>query len=324
MMLRTYLPLAGLCALATAGIELSAAAFTSGSANPGTSASTHADWTAPQATAGVIAKSAGGTAGYIRAGGGYHVYAAVEDTGRPASGVSTVTADVSSTTSGASSTALAAGSYSIAGASYGYRTASLTANASLAEGTYSFALTSRDGAGNSRTQTGYSVVVDNTAASAADVQTANVSGGTVGKPDQGDQVVLTFSERVEPESVLAGWSGASTNVVVRIANGGTLANDSLTIRNAANTAAVPLGSVDLGSKDFLSTTRDFGATGTASTMVQSGATITVTLGRPSGTTGTALLAGTMSWTPSSTPTDRAGNPTATTARAETGASDVDF
>ena len=98
------------------------------------------------------------------------------------------------------------------------------------------------------------------------------------------RVTLTFSEIIDPQSVLAGWTGAAQNVVVRITN--NAGGDLLTVRNAANTAQLPLGSVNLIGTAYVTANRDFGATGTASTMVQSGTTITITLGTPSGATGT--------------------------------------
>jgi hypothetical protein len=59
-------------------------------------------------------------------------------------------------------------------------------------------------------------------------------------------------------------------------------------------------------------------------MVQSGTSITITLGTPSGTTGTQAVAGAMTLTPTTTLTDRAGNTCQTTVAIETGAADVEF
>ena len=55
-----------------------------------------------------------------------------------------------------------------------------------------------------------------------------------------------------------------------------------------------------------------------------GSTITITLGTASGTVLLAAVPGTMSWPPSSTPTDAAGNACSTTTVTETGALDVEF
>jgi hypothetical protein len=164
-------------------------------------------------------------------------------------------------------------------------------------------------------------VADKAAPVATDVQTTNVGGGTLGHPELGDTITLTYSETIGPSSILAGWTGTSQSVVVRI---GDLNPDVLTVWNAANSAQLPLGSVSLGRNDYVAANRTFGASGTASTMVQSGSAITITLGTASGATGTAAATGTMAWTPSATATDPAGNTCSVTARNETGAADKDL
>ena len=175
------------------------------------------DFVAPSASRSVIGKVSGGIPGYIRQGGSYHVYAQVTDTGNPASGVSTVTANTSAFASGVTAAALAAGSFTIGGLSYNYRTATLTANASIAPGTHTYSLTLTDVGGNTRTQTGFTVTVDNTAPTATDIQSANVAA-IAGRPELNDTITFTFSEPIEPSTVLAGWTGAQTDVVVRINN----------------------------------------------------------------------------------------------------------
>lgn len=280
-----------------------------------------ADSVPPSVSSTVISKTAQYLPGFIRQGGTYYVYANVADGGCAPSGISTVTANVSTVTTGQSAVALASGSYAVGGVTYNYRSASVTANAVLAAGATAYTITSTDNATNSQTQSGYSVTVDNTAPTASDVQTAN-GGATVGKPEAGDSVTLTFSEVIDPQSVLAGWTGTATNVVVRITN--NAGGDLLTIRNAANTAQLPLGSVNLIGTGYVTANRDFGATGTASSMVQSGTSITITLGTPSGATATQVAAGTMTYTPTATLTDRAGNTCQTTIANETGAADLEL
>ena len=288
---------------------------------PSNSFSTAADWVAPAVSTAVIAKTGGGTAGYIKQGGTYYVYANVTDGGNPPSGVSTVQANVSTITTGQTAVTLTPGSYTVDGTSYNYRTASLTANVLLTAGTYTYSITSTDAGGRSATQSGFTVTVDNTAPSASDIQTT--SGGPIaGRADAGDTIRFTFSETMDPSSILAGWTGTSTNVVVRL-NQVTLA-DTVTIYNAANTSQLPLGTVSLGRTDYTTANRTFGASGTPSTMVMSGSTITITLGTQSGAATTAALTGTMSWTPVATPTDPAGNAMSTTVRNEAGSADKEF
>lgn len=258
----------------------------------------------PSVSSTVMSKTVQYIPGYVRQGGTYYVYANVADGGCTPSGISTVTANVSTVTTGQTAVGLVAGSFSVGGVSYNHRTASITANAVLVAGSQSYTITSTDNTANGQTQSGYSVTVDNARPTGANVETAN-GGATVGKPELGDSVTLTHTEIIDPESVLTGWTGASTNVVIRITN--NILGDLLTVRNSANAAQLPLGSVNLNGQAYVTATSDFGATGTASTMVQSGSAITLTLGTPSGTTGTQTTAGTMTWTPTTTTTDRAGN-----------------
>jgi hypothetical protein len=320
-------------ALAFAGDGFTFAAFTSSANSPGNRISAASDFRAPTVTASVIAKSAGGTPGFIKQGGTYHVYANVTDDGNPASGVATVTADVSSLTTGQTAVSLPSGSFSVGGVSYGYRSGLLTANGSLSEGVKAFSLTATDNASNASTPGGFSVTVDNTAPSGTDVQTAN-GASTAGTAQQGDTATFSFSEPIDPGSVLSGWAGSSTSVVVRLTNGGALPTtpDTVQIWNAANNAQLALGTITLPSGTYVgglsgSDSATFGASGTASTMVMSGSTITITLGTVGGSAspGAGLLAGAMSWVPSASATDRAGNamPT-TTVNESTPPNDTEF
>ncbi|MDP9336939.1 MAG: hypothetical protein M3Q30_27000, partial [Actinomycetota bacterium] len=261
------------------------------------------DTTPPTASAAVINKSTGDTPGYVKQGGQYYVYANVTDPGSNASGVSTVTANVTTVTTGAVASAMTPGTYTVGAVSYNYRSAPLTADGVLVAGSKVFAITATDVAMNATVQTGFSVTVDNTAPSAADIQTTNVAGGTNGLAESGDTMIFTFSEPLDPNSIVAGWNGSATTVAFRL-NNGNPANDTVTVFDSANTLQLPLGSVDLGRKDLTGTNVTFAS----STMVMSGSTITITLGAPVG--GTATMEGTtagMTWTPSATASDRAGN-----------------
>lgn len=294
------------------------------------------DWAAPLAGGSVIAKSTGYLAGAIKPGGTYYVYANVTDSGNPPSGIATETADAGATTTGASNTTLTLGSWSVNGATYNYRSAALPADDSLTAGTRNYSVRSTDAAGNSRTQTGYSVAIDTTSPTATDVQTANASGGTAGRAEQGDTITFTFSEPIDPVSILAGWTGASTSVVVRLIDGGcTLvlcSDDSFVIYDAANTTLLPLGTVNLHRFDYngdgiglgADPTITFGAGGTGSSMVLTGSTVTITLGSASATANTAGGNGTMSWDSTATPYDAAGNPATGNDPNEGAAADREF
>jgi len=77
--------------------------------------------------------------------------------------------------------------------------------------------------------------------------------------------------------VIPGWGGASTNVVVRIDNNVT-GRDEVTFYNAANSAVLPLGAVNLNRNGYVGGYTTFGASGTASTLTLSGGVATVQLG----------------------------------------------
>ena len=280
------------------------------------------DTVAPTVSATVISKSSPYFAGFIKQAGTYYVYVNATDGGAVPSGIATIRADVSAITTGATAVALAAGSFTVEGVTYGFRTALLTANNPLTAGAKAYTLTSTDNKGNSRLQTGYSVTVDNTAPTASDIQTAN-GGATVGRIELGDTIVYTFSEIIDPQSILSGWTGASTNVVVRFTNAGT--SDTFAVWNAANTAQLPLGSVNTNG-NFVTAATTAGASGTPSTMVLNTAarTITITLGTVAGTLNTDAANRTAAWTPAAAAFDRAAVAMSTAVRNETGAADPEF
>lgn len=297
--------------------------FTSTAPNAGNTITAAADFRAPTASGSVVGKTAGGINGQIKKGATYYVYANAGDTGNPASGVATVTANVSSLTAGSTAVALASGSFTSGGVSYAYRSAAQTADTGLAAGSYSYSLTLTDAAGNSKTQAGFSVTVDNTAPTGTDVQTVN--GGTAnGLAETGDKVTFAFNKAIDPNSILSGWNSGSTNVVVRLNNGNGASNDTITIYNATNATQLALGNVNLGRTDYTAASITFGATGTASSMAMSGNAITITLGTQSAAATAVAGTGTMTWTPSASATDQAGNAVSTTAVTESGAADKDF
>src|SRR5207302_676835 len=103
-------------------------------------------------------------------------------------------------------------------------------------------------------------------------------------------------------------------------------SDSVQIWNAANSAQLNLGSISLASRNYNTSgaTITFGASGTASSMLQSGSTITITLGTQSAAAATVATNTSSIWTPSASVLDPAGNVMSTTARTELGAADADF
>jgi len=154
---------------------------------------------------------------------------------------------------------------------------------------------------------------------------------------QGDTLTLTYSEPIEPESILAGWNGGSTSVVVRVTTGIALLggllgqNEGLQVFDSTNTTALPLGAVDPKQQYVAKTalllngTMTFGATGTPSSMSIANGVVTIVLGTHAGNNAlTVTTPGTMAWGPATTPYDRAANPTSSATASESGGADVEF
>ena len=293
------------------------AAFASATSNGSNSFSVKADYEGPTIVRSEIARTTATAGGRIKANVAYYVYAQITDGGNPASGVNTATTNVCTiTTATCASVALVSGSYTVSGLSYNYRSASKTSDAGLTAGSKTYAVTSVDVAGNSSGATNFTVVVDATVPGGSNVQTANASGGTVGLPQTNDTMTFTFTEAMDPASLKATWDGTATSVTVVLANAGCAGNDTLTV------TGVNLGTLCL-SGNYVNGSRSF----TGSTMVISGGNtvVTVTLGTPSNSFNTETTAGTMTWTPSATATDVAGNACTTTAVNEgTPPADVEF
>jgi hypothetical protein len=178
--------------------------------------------------------------------------------------------------------------------------------------------------GNSGYSNTASATTANDTPTAADVQIVN-GGSTVGKPELGDTITLTYSEAMSPSSMLSGWNGSSANVVVRITNTGNT-DDTVTIWNSTNSTQVNLGTVHTNG-DYVTSAGDtiFGSSGTPSTMVMSGNTVTITLGTlNSGSVRTDGNSNTTQWNPSTSATDLMGTSCSSTAANESGILDDDF
>jgi chitinase len=187
----------------------------------------------------------------------------------------------------------------------------------VVERSYSVRALATDRAGNTTVASNapLTVIVDNTRPVAQAIAATNRTGGTAGRPEAGDSVTFTFSERVAPASVLTGWSGASTVVQLRFINGGG-GIDRAEVWRADGTARLAVANPLTLNGDYVTGS---GATFNA-TMVQSNATVVVTLG----TLGTGSLrsgsvtGGTIVWTPGATLTDLAGNLVTTATPSRTG------
>jgi predicted ribosomally synthesized peptide with SipW-like signal peptide len=136
------------------------AAFSATTVSSANSFSAAPDWVAPTVSRSTAAQAGGGVAQHIHPGASYHLYGELSDSGNPASGVASVTANLSALSSGQTAAAMPSGAFSFGGIGYSHRSAALTANATLAACSYTPTITSTDGAGNARTEDASKVMVD--------------------------------------------------------------------------------------------------------------------------------------------------------------------
>jgi hypothetical protein len=190
-------------------------------------------------------------------------------------------------------------------------------SAAVPDGTYSIRIVVENNAGVKTTSAPTSITIDNPPYG-TDVQTGNAL--TAGLMEAGDWIRLTWSEPIAPASVLAGWSGSSQAIRVRITDAGT--NDQIDFRDATGATRLNLVSTAADLKlggDYVTTTTEFNAT-----MAQSGTSITVTLGTPTpGSVSAVAAPTTMTWIPSAGAKDATGHASRTTQVTESG-TDVDF
>lgn len=206
-------------------------------------------------------------------------------------------------------------------------------SATVADGLYDFRAVMTDRASRetvSATVTGRRV--DNTPLRGVDIQSAN-GGSTTGRMEAGDTMTFTYSDRVNPSSLISGWNGSALAVTLRARDGNLLGlgNSGDTVDVIRNGALVNLGSVNLRQNFIRSNaTVSFNATLTATTVTTNGVprtVVTVVLGpvaSGSGSIRTASAAAAMIWTPSSNAADLSGSRSSTAPATESGTLDRDF
>jgi hypothetical protein len=195
----------------------------------------------------------------------------------------------------------------------------------LAEGVYDFRAVATDNALNP----GYSATetrrVDNLVPTAVDVQTTN-GGATQGKIETGDTITFTYSEEIDPGTILAGWNGTTPQAMfLAFTHAGS--GDRLTFYGPDPFPVLALGpspTVNLGA-DFVPS----GGSNFNGTLTRSGASFTITVGTfASGSAPNAAQAAArdMVWTPSAAAKDWVNKAVTVANRTETnaGAADRDF
>jgi hypothetical protein len=279
----------------------SQASFTASAQNAGSSFATVADWDAPAVT--LTTPADGG---------------AVNTTTPTISGAAgNATGDLSTVTvkiysgSTATGTPVQTKTPTRVGATWTTTASTLTAGS-----TYTVQATQSDSAGNTGTSTANTFTVDTTKPTATSVSAGNKTGGTAGKIENGDTVTFTYSEPIDPTSVLAGWDGTSTSVKFRFTDAST--TDTFTVLDSNSLTNVRLGTV-ASRGNYVSATTTFTS---SMAMSADGKSIVVTLGTPTSVQLTAVTAKNMVWTFNTSIKDLAGN-TITTSPATWTETDTD-
>lgn len=179
--------------------------------------------------------------------------------------------------------------------------------------------------------------IDNSPFRGFDVQALN--GGLIGRMDAGDRVTLTYNRTLNPTSILAGWSGGTQAVTLRLRDGATVGlggtDDTLDVvtgTNLNNPTLVPLGSVNLKTDQVKPrATVAFSGTITLGTTTVNGlpaSTVTIAVGAQTAGRAqelrTSSIGPTMVWTPSNLARDTTGAASSTAPITELGPADRDL
>jgi hypothetical protein len=195
-----------------------------------------------------------------------------------------------------------------------------------ADGRFDLRAVATDNAGNPGTSATVTVEVQNGTPTPTSIALVG-GGGSTGRVEQGDSIVVTFSQTMRVSTFCASWSGDSSDQSLT-ANGdvtvtltdGEGSNDSLTVSSA--TCTFRFGAVDLGATGYVTGgAKTFsGSSASKSTVTWSAATrtLTIVLGGPGGvgTVGT-VASSTAIYTPDSALKNAVG--TAVTGTAATAA-----
>jgi hypothetical protein len=190
----------------------------------------------------------------------------------------------------------------------------------LTDGAYELIAVATDTLGRSTTSAVYATAVNNTGPTGTDIQGTN--GGVNDRLDAGDTVRFTYSTTMAPASILAGWSGSSTAIRVRVAENGSA--DTMTFYDASNTTPLTLlaAGASLGLRaNYVSQASVFNAT-----IVRSGSLVTVTIGSLISGSVRSSTSGNnpMTWQTNAAATDATGRPVYATTVTESGSDDTDF
>jgi hypothetical protein len=136
------------------------------------------------------------------------------------------------------------------------------------------------------------------------VRTANVAGGTVGTIDAGDSLTLTYSEPIDPASILSRFDGSPIAVRAEITQQSGNSADVLRVVDTAT--ALPIGSVSLGARGYLQSSPQ-SVNASMSYSATDGLRITFTASATRNGQSQPILRSALSWSSDDQVTDPHGN-----------------
>ncbi|MEU4621774.1 hypothetical protein AB0G04_17590 [Actinoplanes sp. NPDC023801] len=136
------------------------------------------------------------------------------------------------------------------------------------------------------------------------VRTANAATGTIGTIDAGDSFTLTYSETIDPASILSRFNGSPIAVKVEMTQQSGNSPDVLRVLDG--TTALPIGSMVLGARGYLQSSSQT-VNASMSYSATDGLRITFTASAPRNGQSQPTLRSALSWTAAEGGTDLHGN-----------------
>ena len=198
------------------------------------------------------------------------------------------------------------------------------------DGSYDFRAILTDATGTKTSNTVTSRI-DNSLLRGTDIQSANKTGGAVGRVEAGDVLTFTYSTTVAPSSLAAGWDGTSAlPVYLRLRDGALVGltgrSDTIDLfTDSTLKTAVSLGSVNTRT-DLVKANKTSVFNATLTRTGSASTTFTVTVGAlvSGGALRTSADLIAMVWTPSSSATDPTGSKSSTAPVTQSGTAHVNF
>jgi len=181
----------------------------------------------------------------------------------------------------------------------------------LATGCYLYTLTGTDNAGNT-------TVISTTVKLGVYVTALSLTNGTgtAGRPDQGDQIVVTFSDQLDVSTLCSTWSGNGADQAINGDNQATVSlntgagSDTVTVSSSVCT--LNFGTLSLGSTAYTTATDTFAGAGANKSTIAwnwSAKQLTITLGQVTGAGQTTVATSIVTYTPSTSVLNISGVPT---------------